>query len=99
MHAILGSLVVKLPGNLDFAAGITILVCHTTAIQALLKISQIREDHYPLICSAAGGVGHAAIELAKMVSAEIHATIGYAEKVRYMQKAHNIPRTLIQFTG
>ncbi|KAF2179542.1 hypothetical protein K469DRAFT_693922 [Zopfia rhizophila CBS 207.26] len=82
-HAILlDSLIAKIPETLDFTAGATMPACYTTAVQALIDVNQLQQGQTALIHSAAGGVGHAAIDLAKMVDAEIFATVGSAEKTQ-----------------
>lgn len=44
-----------------------------------------------LIHSAAGGVGLAAIQIAKMIGAEIFATCGSPEKRKFLIEKHGIP--------
>ena len=95
-HAILlDDLVVKIPDSLDFVAGATMPACYTTALQAIIDVGQLQKGQSILIHSAAGGVGHAAIELAKMVGAEIYATVGSAEKIQYLQDKFQIPKNRI----
>lgn len=48
-----------------------------------------------LIHSAAGGVGISAIQLAKMVGAEVYATVGNDEKVKFLMDTFGIPRNRI----
>ncbi|KAF3063606.1 Lovastatin diketide synthase LovF [Daldinia childiae] len=48
-----------------------------------------------LIHSAAGGVGHAAIQICQMVGAEIFATVGSKEKVEHLVKEFGIPTSHI----
>lgn len=48
-----------------------------------------------LIHSACGGVGLAAIQLAKMVGAEIYATVGSDEKTKYLTDVVGLPRNRI----
>ena len=44
-----------------------------------------------LIHSACGGIGHAAIELSKMIGAEIYCTVGSDYKRRYLIEKMGIP--------
>lgn len=48
-----------------------------------------------LIHSACGGVGLAAIQLAKMVGAEIYATVGSEDKIKYLTDIVGLPRNRI----
>jgi len=48
-----------------------------------------------LIHSATGGVGIAAIQISKMLGAEIYATVGSDEKVQYLISTFGIPRDRI----
>lgn len=48
-----------------------------------------------LIHSACGGVGLAAIQVARMLEAELYVTVGNEEKVRYLMDNYNIPRNRI----
>ena len=48
-----------------------------------------------LIHSACGGVGIAAIQLAKMIGAEIYATVGSEEKTQYLMKEFQLERKRI----
>jgi len=45
-----------------------------------------------LIHSACGGVGLAAIQIAKMLGSEIYATVGNDEKVQFLMENFGIPR-------
>lgn len=48
-----------------------------------------------LIHSACGGVGLAAIQLARMVGAEIYATVGSEDKIKYLTDTVGLPRNRI----
>ena len=68
------------PGEMDMvdaAAGSTV---NLTAYYALIHLGQLRGGERVLIHSGMGGVGRAAIALAKYVGAEIYATAGSADK-------------------
>lgn len=66
--------VVKKPANIDFNAAATLPTSFLTAYHALHILGKIREGERVLIHSAAGGVGMAAVQLAKLAGAEIYAT-------------------------
>jgi NADPH:quinone reductase-like Zn-dependent oxidoreductase len=48
-----------------------------------------------LIHSACGGVGIAALQVARMLGAELYATVGNDEKVQYLTDNFKLPRTRI----
>ncbi len=68
------------PGNLTFEECATIPVTFLTAHYALHEIARLREGESVLIHSGAGGVGMAAIQIAKCAGARVLATAGSAEK-------------------
>jgi len=69
-----------LPDGLSFAAGATIPVAHFTAYYALTRLARLEPGERLLIHGAAGGVGQAAIQIARLLGAEIFATAGSPEK-------------------
>ena len=87
-----GSLVVRIPDNMSFEEAATVPICFTTAIQSLVDVGHIQKGQSVLIHSAAGGVGHAAIQICKMVGAKIFATVGSEEKAQYLTEKLGIPR-------
>jgi NADPH:quinone reductase-like Zn-dependent oxidoreductase len=82
----------KIPAKLSFEDAATLPICYATAYQSLVKVGQLEEGQSVLIHSAAGGVGHAAVNIARMLGLEIFATVGSDEKVEYLQTAMGIPR-------
>ncbi|KAL7916747.1 putative polyketide synthase [Trichoderma velutinum] len=91
-HSILlDTLVMKIPDSLSFEEGATMPACYTTAVQALLDVGQLSEGQTILIHSACGGIGHAAIELSKMVGAHIYCTVGSDAKRKYLIEKMGIP--------
>ena len=84
-------LLVEIPDDLPFvtAAGIPTVYC--TAYHALFNIARMTKGESILIHSAAGGVGQAAIQLAKIIGAKIFATVGTKEKKSLIMELYNIP--------
>ncbi|HTU62075.1 MAG TPA: SDR family NAD(P)-dependent oxidoreductase, partial [Polyangiales bacterium] len=74
------TLVVRKPVNIGFADAITLPNAYLTAAQALIVAAGLKRGQRVLIHAAAGGVGLAALRVAKRVGAEIIATAGSAEK-------------------
>ena len=73
-------LVVKKPKNISFAQAAGIPCVFLTAWYALVKLARLQKGERILIHAAAGGVGLAAIQIAKWIGAEIYATVGSEEK-------------------
>ena len=72
--------VARKPAHWSFAAAATVPTAFFTAYYALHELARLRERERVLIHGAAGGVGIAAIQLAKHLGAEIFATAGSDEK-------------------
>ena len=53
---------------------------YNTSHHALVNLARMRKGERVLIHGAAGGIGHAAISIAKHLGAEIYATAGTDEK-------------------
>jgi acyl transferase domain-containing protein/NADPH:quinone reductase-like Zn-dependent oxidoreductase/acyl carrier protein len=68
------------PTSLSFDAAATLPVAYLTAWYALEHLARLERDERVLIHSASGGVGMAAIQLARRSGAEIFATAGSADK-------------------
>ena len=64
-------LCVKIPGNLSFEDAATLPCVHATVIRALCDIGQLRKGQSVLIHSDSGGVGVAAIQISKMIGADV----------------------------
>ncbi|PLB54037.1 polyketide synthase [Aspergillus steynii IBT 23096] len=75
--------------SLEDAAAVTCV--YATVIYSLIYMGNLEEGQSVLIHSACGGVGLAAIQLCQMIGAEIYATVGSEEKVRYLTETMGIP--------
>ncbi len=78
--------VVRKPARISFEEAVTIPVTFLTAWYALHQLGKIRRGEKILIHAATGGVGLAAIQIAKLAGAEIFATAGNDEKRNYLRK-------------
>ena len=67
-------------GNLDAAGAATLPVAYVTAWLGLVEMAGLQAGETVLIHAGAGGVGMAAIQLARALGAEIHATCGSQAK-------------------
>ncbi|KAF2088078.1 polyketide synthase [Saccharata proteae CBS 121410] len=89
---------VKLRDDISFPIAASVPVVYCTAYYGLFELGRLRKGERVLIHAAAGGVGQAAIQLAKMVGAEIFATVGSAEKKRVIMEAYDIPEDHIYYS-
>lgn len=74
------NLAVKLPAGLTDAEAAATTTAHATAWYGLHDLARIRRGDRVLIHSATGGVGQAAIAIARAVGAEIFATAGSEQR-------------------
>ncbi|KAJ0124602.1 polyketide synthase [Diaporthe amygdali] len=85
----------RIPDMLPFEEAVTMPAVFTTTVAALFNIGRLEKGQTVLIHSACGGVGLAAIQLARMVGAEIYATVGSDEKIKYLTDKVGLPRNRI----
>ncbi|KAF2993299.1 putative PKS-like protein biosynthetic cluster, partial [Neopestalotiopsis sp. 37M] len=76
--------VYPIPASLSFEDAATIPLVYLTAIYALFHMADLKEGQTVLIHSAAGGVGIAAIQLAKFKKADIYVTVGTEDKRKFL---------------
>ncbi len=77
----------RLPDTLNPAAAATIPVAFLTAAYALETLARIRPGERVLIHGGAGGVGLAALQIARAAGAEVAASAGTAEKRAFLRAA------------
>lgn len=77
--------VVPKPGCLSFSEA-PIMIGYLAAYRGLVDIADLDKDEKVLIHNATGGVGVAAIQIAKWRGAEIYATAGSDEKRQYLRE-------------
>ena len=76
----------KIPDEISFEAAAGILMAYLTSDFALHRRAQIKEGERVLVNAAAGGVGLAAVQLAKLSNAEVIAAVGSKEKAEFIKK-------------
>jgi len=76
--------VVPLPDGLASEDAVTVPVVFLTAYYALERLAGMRAGDKVLVHSASGGVGLAAVQLARAAGAEVFATAGSPEKRAYL---------------
>ncbi|KAL4957422.1 polyketide synthase [Aspergillus filifer] len=86
---------VRIPDELSFIDAATMFTVYATVQQALLTVGRLQRGESLLIHSACGGVGLAAIQIARMIGAEIYVTVGSEEKAQYLVQNCGIPRERI----
>ena len=70
--------------RLNMEEGASLLSVYVTAYYALVHLARLQQGQRVLIHSAMGGVGRAAIALARHVGAEVYATAGSEDKRRQL---------------
>jgi NADPH2:quinone reductase len=68
-------LLAKMPGNLSFAEAAAIPLAALTAYEALFERVNITAGQKVLIYGGVGGVGHLAVQFAKLAGAEVYAVV------------------------
>ena len=69
-----------LPESVDFIAGSTLLHMYLTAYYALIIRAQVEPGETVLVTGAAGGVGMACVEMARLLNARVIAAVGSPAK-------------------
>ncbi|MEN6484947.1 MAG: type I polyketide synthase [Syntrophobacteraceae bacterium] len=77
--------VAHVPPEVSFETAVTIPTAFFTAYYALHYLARLREGEKVLIHGATGGVGIAAIQIAKWCGAEVYATAGAEEKQDFLR--------------
>jgi NADPH:quinone reductase-like Zn-dependent oxidoreductase len=76
--------VIRMPSGLSFEEGAGVPTVFLTCHYALRKVAGLQPDERVLIHSATGGIGLAAIQIARSVGAEIFATAGSETKREFL---------------
>ena len=84
-----------IPSTLNFGEVASIPVAYMTAIYALNHLARLHRGETVLIQSATGGLGLAAMRIARHLGAEIYATVGNEEKAQVLQGEFDIPKERI----
>ena len=77
--------VVRRPAGLTLEQAASVAIAYVTAHYALHRVAHLRAGEKVLIHAAAGGVGLAAVDLARRIGAEVVATAGNDEKREYLR--------------
>ena len=86
-----GDSVHRIPDDMTFEAAASIPIVYATVYYGLVHIARLQKGESILIHSAAGGVGQAAVMLAKHLEANVFVTVGSNEKKDLVMRAYGIP--------
>jgi len=79
------SLTYKIPNDITFEASAAMLMAYLTSDFAIHRRGRIKKGDLILINAAAGGVGLAAVQLAKLAGAKVIAAVGSDEKKELLE--------------
>ncbi len=77
--------VARKPASLDFIHAAAVPLVLLTAWEALHERAQVRADDEVLIHAGAGGVGHIAVQLARIAGARVCTTVGSQAKAEWVR--------------
>ena len=96
--AVPASSIVKIPDNLDFDRAAGVIVIYGTALHALEDRADPKPGETLAVFGAAGGVGLAAVDLAKQLGAKVIAASASDEKLAILQAEYQ-PDAIVNVTG
>ncbi|KFY81215.1 hypothetical protein V499_00041 [Pseudogymnoascus sp. VKM F-103] len=79
-----------IPDTMSFSTAAGLPLAYVTAYYGLIYVAHLSKGESVLIHAAAGGVGQAAIQIAKMVEAEIFVTVGTELKKTHLIETYGI---------
>lgn len=90
-----GSYVVPIPSHLSFEDAATMPAVYITVLLGLVDKARLEKGQSILIHAAAGGIGIAAIRVARWIGADIYCTVGSEKKATFLVEELGIPRDRI----
>ena len=78
---------ILIPDAMPLSSAVALPVVYTTAVVALTKMVQVQKKEVVLIHAAAGGLGLAAVQLARHLGARVFATTGSEAKCRIAKES------------
>ena len=91
----LGRFTFCIPDDLSFEEAATMPAVYITVLLGLVDKAQLQKSQSLLIHAAAGGIGNAAIQIARWIGADIYCTVGSEEKAKFLVDELGIPRDRI----
>ena len=83
------------PARLSYAEGAAMGAAYTTAYTGLIELSGLEEDQWVLVTGASGGVGLAAVDLAKAMGAKVIAASGVESKLAPIEALYHPDATIL----
>ena len=80
------AMTVRLPANVDFSVGSTVLNSYLTAWYALVERARLQAGETVLVTGAAGGIGLACVELAHVLGGRVIAVVGSDAKAAIVRR-------------
>ena len=84
----------RIPANLDFAAAASVGAAYNTAYVSLVRCAAVQPGDWVLVHGATGGVGLAAVDLAKALGARVIATSRSPDKLAIVAADYAVDATL-----
>lgn len=91
-------LTLRIPDSLSFEDAATMPSVYVTVLLGLVDKARLERGESLLIHAAAGGIGIAAIQVARWIGAEIYCTAGSDDKAEFLVREFDIPRNRIFFS-
>ncbi|KAK6827594.1 hypothetical protein PG987_010935 [Apiospora arundinis] len=88
-------LVARAPAGVSDEDAAALLIPYVTVLWSFLEKAHLKAGQSVLIHSAAGGVGIAAIHLARWIGADFYCTVGSPAKVEFLTNELGVPRERI----
>ena len=82
------------PAHLSFGAAAGVGAAYLTAYVALVRLGKVAAGEWVLVHGASGGVGLAAVDLAKALGARVIATSRSADKLKIVQEEYGVEAVL-----
>ena len=90
--------VVKIPDSLSVEEACAVINPGMTAWYCIVDVARLARGEKILIHAAAGATGQVAVQIAKMIGAEIFATVGYDHKKQLLMDEYGIPASHIFYS-
>jgi NADPH:quinone reductase-like Zn-dependent oxidoreductase/NAD(P)-dependent dehydrogenase (short-subunit alcohol dehydrogenase family) len=90
-----GCFTLRIPDCLSFEDAATMSAAYVTVLLGVVEKAHLERGQSILIHAATGGVGIAAINVARWLGLDIYCTVGSERKVEFLVQEHAIPRDRI----
>ncbi|GLI81248.1 mycolipanoate synthase [Penicillium ochrochloron] len=90
-----GCFTLRIPDCLSFEDAATMSAAYVTVLLGVVEKARLEHGQSILIHAATGGVGIAAINVARWLGLDIYCTVGSERKVEFLVQEHAIPRDRI----